>query len=45
MNSDEYTPLCEKCGQPIDNYRCVCPYCCEASGCGCCIGADKATGG
>lgn len=45
MDSEEYAPICEKCGQSIDNCKCVCPYCDETSGCECCVGIDKATGG
>ncbi|MEM2970234.1 MAG: hypothetical protein QXR63_04795 [Candidatus Bathyarchaeia archaeon] len=45
MSSEEYVPLCERCGQPVDDCKCVCPYCSETSSCECCIGMDKATGG
>jgi len=38
-------PACEKCGQPIDECKCRCPYCGETAACDCCIGVDKATGG
>jgi hypothetical protein len=41
----ETVPLCDNCGNPIDDCKCVCPYCGETDGCTCCIGADKATGG
>ncbi|MGB9659650.1 MAG: hypothetical protein ACPLY9_03920, partial [Nitrososphaerales archaeon] len=42
---EEYIPLCERCGQPVDNCECICPYCGETCCCDCCIGMDKATGG
>jgi hypothetical protein len=45
MKSEEKMPLCEKCGCPIDECKCVCPYCGESSGCECCVGTDAATGG
>jgi hypothetical protein len=45
MKSNEKIPLCEKCGYPIDECKCVCPYCGETSDCECCLGADTATGG
>jgi hypothetical protein len=38
-------PRCENCGEPIDQCKCVCPYCGETDGCTCCIGSDKVTGG
>jgi len=37
MIKGEKIPLCENCGQPIDDCKCVCPYCGETSGCLCCI--------
>ena len=45
LNSDGSEPICDRCGNPIDDCKCVCPYCGESSGCECCIGSDKATGG
>jgi hypothetical protein len=45
MKSEEVEPICEKCGYPIDDCKCVCPYCGESAGCECGIGIDKATGG
>ncbi|MEM3383537.1 MAG: hypothetical protein QW698_05795 [Nitrososphaerales archaeon] len=45
MDLKEYLPLCERCGQPIDDCKCICPYCGETCCCECCIGMDKATGG
>ncbi len=41
----EYEPHCERCKKFIDDCICVCPYCGESSGCICCIGVGKATGG
>ncbi|MGD6934079.1 MAG: hypothetical protein ACQCN5_07735 [Candidatus Bathyarchaeia archaeon] len=41
----EERPRCEKCGNFIDDCKCVCPYCGETDGCTCCVGNDKATGG
>jgi hypothetical protein len=38
-------PICERCGYPIDDCKCVCPYCGESVNCECGIGIDKATGG
>jgi hypothetical protein len=38
-------PRCETCGNPIDDCKCVCPYCGETVHCTCCIGTDKVTGG
>ncbi len=37
--------MCENCGHPIDDCKCVCPYCGESAGCECCIGARAVTGG
>jgi hypothetical protein len=46
MHSEEIEePICERCGYPIDDCKCVCPYCGESSNCKCSIGVDKATGG
>jgi len=46
MKSEEIEPICERCGNPIDDCECVCPYCGEsADACECCIGTDKVTGG
>lgn len=42
---EEDRPRCEKCGNFIDDCKCVCPYCGETDGCTCCIGNDKTTGG
>ncbi len=38
-------PRCDGCSEPIDNCKCVCPYCGETDGCTCCVGSDKVTGG
>ncbi|MEJ5327967.1 MAG: hypothetical protein WHU54_06965 [Candidatus Bathyarchaeia archaeon] len=38
-------PRCDRCREFIDNCKCACPYCGETSGCECCIGYGKATGG
>ncbi len=38
-------PRCDNCGEPIDDCKCVCPYCGETDGCTCCIGTEKVTGG
>ncbi len=38
-------PRCDHCGNPIDDCKCVCPYCGETVDCTCCIGTDKVTGG
>jgi hypothetical protein len=38
-------PRCDNCGNFIDECTCVCPYCGESTGCECCIGSDKVTGG
>ncbi len=38
-------PRCDNCGEPIDDCKCVCPYCGETDGCVCCVGTDKVTGG
>ena len=45
MKTEVRVPICEKCGYPIDDCKCVCPYCGETSDCQCCIGTDKVTGG
>lgn len=45
MAQEEELPRCEKCGNPIDDCKCACPYCGETSGCDCCTGYGKATGG
>jgi len=41
----EELPRCERCGNPIDDCKCACPYCGETHGCTCCAGYGKATGG
>ena len=45
MDSEKDEPICEMCGYPIDDCKCVCPYCGESESCECCIGNDKTTGG
>jgi hypothetical protein len=45
MNSEEMEVTCDRCGYPIDDCKCICPYCGESAGCECCIGNDKVTGG
>ncbi|MCJ7770181.1 hypothetical protein MUP37_01240 [Candidatus Bathyarchaeota archaeon] len=43
--SEVELPRCIRCGKPIDDCICVCPYCGETSKCTCCIGVNRATGG
>ncbi len=38
-------PICEGCGNPIDDCNCSCPYCGETALCECCIGLNAITGG
>ncbi|MGB8780399.1 MAG: hypothetical protein WCD81_07090 [Candidatus Bathyarchaeia archaeon] len=45
MKPREEEQICERCGYPIDDYKCVCPYCGKSFGCDCCIGPDAVTGG
>ncbi|MDH5419368.1 MAG: hypothetical protein OEY39_02095 [Candidatus Bathyarchaeota archaeon] len=45
MSEPEEQILCEKCGSPVDDCECACPYCGEKEGCTCCIGYGCATGG
>jgi hypothetical protein len=45
IETEASEPVCERCGYPIDDCKCVCPYCGESAGCECCIGNDKVTGG
>ena len=45
MESEKEELVCERCGYPIDDCKCVCPYCGESEDRECCIGNDKATGG
>lgn len=45
LNSEGSELICDRCGSPIDDCKCVCPYCGESSRCECCVGPDKATGG
>ncbi|HUW47695.1 MAG TPA: hypothetical protein VMW36_03000 [Patescibacteria group bacterium] len=44
MKRKSEIPLCERCQNPIDNCKCLCPYCGKSSGCDCCID-DAVTGG
>ena len=45
MAKEKKELCCDNCGHPIDDCKCVCPYCGESAGCHCCIGNDKVTGG
>ena len=42
---EEEEPRCGRCGEFIDDCKCACPYCGETSGCECCTGYGRATGG
>jgi hypothetical protein len=42
---EQEIPRCERCGNPIDDCTCACPYCGETTGCDCCAGYGRATGG
>jgi hypothetical protein len=43
--SEEPIPICERCGNPINDCTCRCPYCGEIGLCECCIGRQTVTGG
>ncbi|MDH5634702.1 MAG: hypothetical protein OEY30_02630 [Candidatus Bathyarchaeota archaeon] len=45
MEESEECALCKNCGNPIDDCKCVCPYCGETEACTCCVGLGCTTGG
>lgn len=37
--------ICDRCAAPLDECKCVCPYCGESKGCMCAIGPDSPMAG